>query len=136
MGSSVYLNDNYIGSNGATSYVAAGKHKATFKFFDEIIDEVEFDVKKSIFMTLLFPRKQIVVSDDDINDITTFRNYIERMLKLAIQWSKVESDETYHTMNVFNMVAKTTLNLKILTLKTIFLCFIKMLYCLLNLISF
>ena len=34
------------------------------------------------------------------------------MLKLAIQWSKVESDETYHTMNVFNMVAKTTLNLK------------------------
>jgi len=108
----VYLNDNYIGSNGVTSYVAAGKHKATFKFFDEIIDEVEFEVKRSIFLTLLFPRKQNVVSTDGISDITTFRNYINRMLKLAIQWSKVESDETYHTMDVFNMVAKTALNLK------------------------
>jgi iron(II)-dependent oxidoreductase len=106
----IFLNDSYVGSTEATQFLKPGNYTVTFSFENELSESVNFNVKRAVFLTWLFPRKQIVASESLIKDKPTFRYYLEKMFDQVVYWSAFLGDDNFHRPLLFEQVAFSSLN--------------------------
>ncbi len=107
----VTVDGRYMGSTPVTAFLEPGSHTAVFAFEDVASTEISFEVSHPVFLTWLFPRKQNLDSPSYINDLPTFRNYLESMYNHIVAWSAViDFDDRYHRPPLFTQVAQTVKN--------------------------
>jgi gamma-glutamyl hercynylcysteine S-oxide synthase len=105
---SVSVDGKLIGTAPTTVFLTPGEHEVLYAFKDVVSESFSISVGHPVFFTWLFPRTQNVSYDIEFGDISTFRNYINRMLNQLPGWSSIlDFSETYHYPPLLSQTATT-----------------------------
>jgi len=104
----VYVDGRNVGTSPTTVFLPSGTYEATYAYKDIVSSRFSFEVGHPLFLTWLFPRRQTVTHDIQINDISTFRLYVEHMFSEIIGWSAItDFTDTYHYPPIFSQIARS-----------------------------
>ena len=104
----VTVDGRYMGSTPVTAFLEPGQYTAVYAFEDIASTEISFKVGHPVFLTWLFPRNQTINANSFIDDIPTFRKYLDAIYDQIVAWSAItEFDDHYHRPPLFTQVAQT-----------------------------
>ena len=121
--SSVYVDENYVGTAPVTTFLPPGEHNVVYSFKDVATISETIRVSHPLFLTWLIPRKQFVSSSFYLNE-KNFPSYLEEILSDIIRYSAVlEFDEVTHYPPLLTRAATTFIegNITNLTIMNSFL---------------
>ena len=104
----VYIDGRNIGTSPTTVFLPSGDYRVTYAYKDIASSDFALNVGHPVFFTWLFPRRQEASYKVLLNDISTFRSYIEDMFSEFIEWSAItDFSDTYHYPPLFTQIAET-----------------------------
>jgi len=107
----VYIDGRNIGTSPTTVFLPSGDYTVTYAYRDIVSSDFTLSVGHPVFFTWLFPRRQEAFHKLIVNDISTFRMYVEGMFSDFIGWSAItDFSETYHYPPLFTQIAETVVS--------------------------
>jgi formylglycine-generating enzyme required for sulfatase activity len=105
--SSVYIDDNYVGTTPITTFLSPGEHSVLYSYKDVGSVSETIDVSHPLFLTWLIPRTQSETSDFYLDE-SSISSYLDEIKREIIRYSAVlEYDDVTHYPPLFESAINT-----------------------------